>query len=146
LPLQFRQASPSVEIWTGNQDARAAGWVDQSDIDVKRNLLIKPVFYGIEGCPIRAVRLGLVGQCGCPGKASGSLATFDDGSAGKVLWFSEQKGFGFIQPINGEKDVFVHYTGIESEGYRGLEANQIVEFVVVDGPKGPLAQAVVVLG
>ena len=80
MPLQFREASPSVEIWTGSQNTSAAGWIDQSGIDPKRNLLVEAVFCGIEGCPIRAVRLGLVGQCGCPGKASGSLATFDDGS------------------------------------------------------------------
>ena len=62
MPLQFREASPGVEIWTGSQNTRVAGWVDQSGVDVKRNLLIEAAFCGIEGCHIRAVRNGSVGH------------------------------------------------------------------------------------
>ena len=54
---------------------------------------------------------------------------------GKVKWFSNQKGYGFITPENG-KDVFVHFSAIEMEGYKRLEENQKVEFSVEQGPKG----------
>ncbi len=61
---------------------------------------------------------------------------------GKVKWFNNQKGFGFITPENG-KDVFVHHTAIKSEGYRSLEEGQAVEFDVQEGPKGEQAVNVV---
>lgn len=60
---------------------------------------------------------------------------------GTVKWFNATKGFGFIQQDEGE-DVFVHYSAIIGEGYRSLEEGQRVEFVVVQGEKGPQAQDV----
>ena len=54
---------------------------------------------------------------------------------GTVKWFNASKGFGFIQRTKGE-DVFVHYSSIEGEGYRSLEERDVVEFEVVEGPKG----------
>jgi len=57
---------------------------------------------------------------------------------GKVKWFNNQKGYGFITPENG-KDVFVHHTAIKSEGYRTLEEGQEVEFDIQQGPKGEQA-------
>ena len=57
---------------------------------------------------------------------------------GKVKWFNNQKGYGFISDENG-KDVFVHYSGLNMEGYKTLEENQEVSFDVVDGDKGPQA-------
>lgn len=60
---------------------------------------------------------------------------------GTVKWFNATKGFGFIQQDEGE-DVFVHYSAIVGEGYRSLEEGQRVEFVVVQGEKGPQAQDV----
>jgi CspA family cold shock protein len=60
---------------------------------------------------------------------------------GTVKWFNATKGFGFIQQDQGE-DVFVHYSAISGEGYRTLEEGQRVEFVVVQGQKGPQAQDV----
>ncbi len=59
-------------------------------------------------------------------------------SKGKVKWFSNQKGYGFITQENGP-DVFVHYSAIQGEGYRGLSEGEEVEFDVVDTPKGPQA-------
>ncbi|OQX83385.1 MAG: cold-shock protein [Candidatus Omnitrophica bacterium 4484_49] len=59
-------------------------------------------------------------------------------SKGKVKWFSNQKGYGFITQENGP-DVFVHYSAIEGEGYRGLTEGDEVEFDVVETPKGPQA-------
>jgi len=61
---------------------------------------------------------------------------------GKVKWFSNQKGYGFITPESGN-DVFVHYTAIQGDGYKTLEEGQEVEFEVTDGPKGDQAQNVV---
>ena len=57
---------------------------------------------------------------------------------GKVKWFNNQKGYGFITPENG-KDVFVHLTAIKSDGYRTLEEGQEVEFDIQQGPKGEQA-------
>ncbi|HDI45859.1 MAG TPA: cold shock domain-containing protein [Candidatus Omnitrophica bacterium] len=59
-------------------------------------------------------------------------------SRGKVKWFSNQKGYGFITQENGP-DVFVHYSAIQGEGYRGLAEGDEVEFDVVETPKGPQA-------
>ncbi|MGN0374109.1 MAG: cold-shock protein [Butyrivibrio sp.] len=57
---------------------------------------------------------------------------------GTVKWFSNQKGYGFISDEEG-KDVFVHYSGLDMEGFKTLEEGQQVEFEVVDGAKGPQA-------
>ncbi|MDO4719079.1 MAG: cold-shock protein [Peptostreptococcaceae bacterium] len=61
---------------------------------------------------------------------------------GIVKWFNAEKGFGFIS-VEGEKDVFVHFSAIQSEGYRTLDEGQEVEFEIVDGEKGPQAANVV---
>ena len=57
---------------------------------------------------------------------------------GVVKWFNAEKGFGFIS-VEGEKDVFVHFSAIQAEGYRSLEEGQEVQFEIVDGDKGPQA-------
>lgn len=62
-------------------------------------------------------------------------------ATGKVKWFNEAKGFGFIEQEGGS-DVFVHYTAIDGSGFRTLAEGQPVQFEVVDGPKGPQAQKV----
>lgn len=63
---------------------------------------------------------------------------------GTVKWFNSQKGFGFIS-VDGEDDVFVHFSAIQSEGFKTLEEGQSVEFEVTEGPKGPQAANVNVL-
>jgi len=61
---------------------------------------------------------------------------------GTVKWFNPDKGFGFIAPDDGTPDVFVHYSAIDSRGYRTLEEDQKVEYTVQQGPKGPQAAQV----
>jgi CspA family cold shock protein len=61
---------------------------------------------------------------------------------GTVKWFNPDKGFGFIAPDDGGADVFVHFSAIQSNGYRTLEENQKVEYNVTQGPKGPQAAEV----
>ena len=61
---------------------------------------------------------------------------------GTVKWFNGEKGFGFIEVDGGGADVFVHYSAIESSGYRSLEEGQRVEFDTTQGPKGPQADKV----
>ncbi|MBN2047134.1 MAG: cold-shock protein [Anaerolineaceae bacterium] len=57
---------------------------------------------------------------------------------GRVKWFNSEKGYGFIS-VDGSNDVFVHYTAIESDGFRTLTENQLVEFTISEGRKGPQA-------
>jgi CspA family cold shock protein len=59
-------------------------------------------------------------------------------TSGTVKWFNAEKGYGFISPESGE-DVFVHFSAIQSTGYRSLDEGQRVEFDVTQGPKGPQA-------
>jgi len=61
---------------------------------------------------------------------------------GTVKWFNQDKGFGFITPDNGGKDVFVHFSAISGTGHKNLEDGQRVTFVTTDGQKGPQAEDV----
>ncbi|MGK8969686.1 cold shock protein CspA [Staphylococcus epidermidis] len=63
---------------------------------------------------------------------------------GTVKWFNAEKGFGFIE-VEGENDVFVHFSAINQEGYKSLEEGQSVEFEIVEGDRGPQAANVVKL-
>ena len=60
-------------------------------------------------------------------------------TTGKVKWFNESKGYGFIEPEGGGRDVFVHYSAIQGEGYKTLSEGQLVEFEITQGEKGPQA-------
>ncbi|AMQ06829.1 MULTISPECIES: cold-shock protein [Sporosarcina] len=64
---------------------------------------------------------------------------------GKVKWFSNDKGYGFIEADDGE-DVFVHFTGILSEGFKTLDEGQSVSFEIIEGNRGPQAANVLKLG
>ena len=68
-----------------------------------------------------------------------------DRENGTVKWFNSSKGYGFIQRNEGS-DVFVHFKAIQSDGFKSLEEGQKVEFGIEDGPKGPQAKEVVVVG
>ncbi|ATG16738.1 MULTISPECIES: transcription antiterminator/RNA stability regulator CspE [Providencia] len=64
---------------------------------------------------------------------------------GLVKWFNESKGFGFISPADGSKDVFVHFSAIQSDSFKTLNEGQKVSFSVENGAKGPAAANVVAL-
>ena len=66
-------------------------------------------------------------------------------STGTVKWFNDAKGFGFITPSEGTKDLFVHFSAIQGNGFKSLAEGDRVEFDVVQGQKGPAAQNVVKL-
>jgi CspA family cold shock protein len=65
---------------------------------------------------------------------------------GTVKWFNDAKGYGFITPDGGAKDVFVHFSAIESSGFKSLAEGSRVEFIVVQGQKGPQAANVRIVG
>ena len=81
----------------------------------------------------------LAGQDACP-KGEAFVGT------GVVKWFNGDKGYGFIVPDDGTSDLFVHFSEIQSSGYRSLEEGQRVEFEVKPGNKGPQAAQVRVAG
>ncbi|MET9853352.1 cold-shock protein [Streptomyces sp. NPDC006450] len=66
-------------------------------------------------------------------------------ATGIVKWFNSEKGFGFIQQDDGGPDVFVHFSAIQSSGFKALDEGQKVEYDVTQGPKGPQAERVVTL-
>ncbi|GBD31688.1 MAG: cold-shock protein CspC [Gemmatimonadales bacterium] len=66
-------------------------------------------------------------------------------TTGKVKWFNESKGFGFITRDDGQKDCFVHYSAIQGNGFKTLREGDRVEFDVVQGQKGPAADNVTLL-
>jgi len=72
------------------------------------------------------------------------LAMEDERFKGKVKWFNNQKGFGFIG-VEGGDDVFVHHSAIHSDGFRTLKEGDDVEFEIEDGPKGKSARSVKIL-
>lgn len=67
-------------------------------------------------------------------------------AVGTVKWFNSEKGYGFITPEDGGKDLFVHFSGISGDGYKSLNEGQKVEYEATQGQKGPQASNVRVIG
>ncbi len=63
-------------------------------------------------------------------------------ATGTVKWFSDQKGYGFIKPDDGGKDLFVHYSNVDGDGFKTLQEDQKVEYEATQGQKGPEATQV----
>jgi CspA family cold shock protein len=66
-------------------------------------------------------------------------------ATGTVKWFNDAKGFGFITPADGSKDVFAHFSAIAGDGFKSLSEGANVEFEVEEGPKGPQAKSIKVI-
>ena len=64
---------------------------------------------------------------------------------GTVKWFSNAKGYGFIEPDNSTKDIFIHWSNIDMDGYKTLHSGSRVSFTTIDGEKGPNAATVVII-
>jgi CspA family cold shock protein len=95
--------------------------------------------------PREGSRAALVVTVGSPRSPHGRARKQEEATpvaTGTVKWFNSEKGFGFIEQDGGGADVFVHYSAIESGGYRELQEGQKVEFDVTQGPKGPQAEKV----
>jgi CspA family cold shock protein len=89
--------------------------------------------------PFRRVAAGLrAGVTAAPSAALLQGRTSTMRITGKVKWFNNAKGYGFIER-DGGSDVFVHFSAVQGNGFRTLEEGQAVEFEIVDGPKGPQA-------
>lgn len=74
---------------------------------------------------------------------SGNSGGFQQMTTGTVKWFSNEKGFGFITPVGGTKDVFVHHSAIQGTGFKSLTEGQKVSFEIQQSPRGPSAANVV---
>jgi CspA family cold shock protein len=113
-------------------------------------MALKAVLAAQRGCGLYLVLLVFgsldISTDGCLQRPEGTLPsarTRDKNMAsGTVKWFNAEKGFGFIAQDGGGEDVFVHYSAIQSGGYKSLDENQKVEFDLAAGPKGPQAENV----
>ena len=75
-------------------------------------------------------------------KAKGNIVMSTGPVTGTVKWFNAEKGYGFLSVDGTDRDVFVHYSAIDMDGYKSLEEDQQVEFHIVNAPKGPQAESV----
>jgi CspA family cold shock protein len=89
---------------------------------------------------------GIAGRAATPHADDTHQEGFAMRTTGKVKWFNDAKGFGFITPEDGAKDCFVHHSAIQGSGFKSLAEGERVEFDIVQGQKGPAAENVTKLG
>ena len=95
-----------------------------------------------DGTPVRPPHWLLSGYGALRSLDNQFSQEWDMRTTGKVKWFNDAKGFGFITPDSGEKDCFVHYSAIQGSGFKSLAEGDAVEFDIVQGAKGPAAENV----
>jgi cold shock protein len=106
---------------------------------VRPEVVVPCAEFGRAECPAKAVQALADGRfCSYHGDAA-RRAVEEYMATGTVKWFSDEKGFGFITPDEGSKDLFVHHTSIEADGYRSLAEGARVEYESEAGDKGPKA-------
>jgi CspA family cold shock protein len=92
-----------------------------------------------EWVPAEDAGRGSIGRGVLPVGDDGTIEERIHMATGKVKWFNDAKGYGFITPDDGSKDVFVHHSGISMSGFKSLSEGQAVDFDIVQGQKGPAA-------
>jgi CspA family cold shock protein len=111
-------------------------------VSARRAAILRLGLVRCDGASVRPPRWLLSGYGAFRSLDNQFSQEWDMRTTGKVKWFNDAKGFGFITPDSGEKDCFVHYSAIQGSGFKSLAEGDVVEFDIVQGAKGPAAENV----